>query len=255
MIPLGIALMMRGGSFPKTAVGWWPFFILGTFNNTLPFALIAWGQVRLESGLTTILTSLMPLVTVLLAHFFADNERLNRQKLVGVMLGLLGVLLLVGPTALAGITLNFWSQLAIIGSSFSYAGAAIFARKHLQAESKTESRMNAIIRLIALQYLLSTLTLLPFVLIFEQPWALTPSARSLGALLLIGLPITVGATLIYYYLIARVGPSLTASTIYLIPINGVLWGAILLGEQIRPISILALVIILLGVMIANRSSA
>lgn len=251
MVPLGGVFLARGGKLPTSASGWLPYLILGTFNNTLPFALIAWGQLQLDPGLATILTSLMPLFTAIFAHFFTESERLNRTKTFGVMLGFVGVVMLVGPTALEGLTLNFWSQLAILGSSVSYAGAAIYARKHL-ARSADSSRMTAILQLISLQYLMSSLTLFPFVLMVDRPWHLQPSPASIGALLVIALPITLGATFIYYYLIDRLGASIAATTIYLIPINGVLWGALLLGERVSLLAILALVIILVGVAIVNR---
>lgn len=249
-VPIGVLLYVRGGRFPSTWQGWWPYMILGFLNNSIPFLFISWGQLYIDSNLATILTSLMPLFTVFLAHFYSKGERLSRHKALGVGLGLIGVLILVGPTVLEGIGINLWAQLAVIAATLSYAIAGIYARNHLHEQN--ESRWNAIFKLISCQYLTSSVTLLPITLLIDRPWQLVPSRASIISLLIVAWVITIGAVVIYYYIIDAAGASVAATTIYLIPINGVIWGALILKETITWQAIVALLFILSGIALVNE---
>lgn len=249
-VPLAIALYVRGGRFPSTWQGWRPYMVLGVLNNSIPFLLISWGQLHIDSNLATILTSLMPLFTVFLAHFYSEGEQLSRHKAVGVGLGLIGVLILVGPSALEGLDINLWAQLAIIGAAFSYAIAGIYARNHLHQQSS--SRWNAILKLISCQYIASSLTLLPITALVDRPWTLEPTSAGIISLLILAWGITIGATMIYYYIIDTAGASVAATTIYLIPINGIIWGALILNETITWRAIAALAFILSGIALVNE---
>ena len=249
-IPIALLLYARGGRFPSTWKGWWPYIVLGLLNNSIPFALISWGQLHIDSNLATILTSLMPLFTVFLAHFYAKGERLSTHKAAGVGLGLIGILVLVGPTALGGIGVNVWAQLAIIAAALSYSIAGIYARNHLHQQE--QSRWNAIFELMSCQYITSTITLLPITLLVDRPWELEPSQASLISLLILGWVMTIGAVVIYYYIIDAAGASVASTTIYLIPINGVIWGALILNETITWQAIVALAFILSGIALVNE---
>lgn len=249
-IPLAGILYVRGGALPSTLPEWKPYIVLGLFDNAIPFVLVSWAQLYINSGLTTILISLIPLFTVLLAHFFSYNESLNRQKGVGVLLGLLGVVVLIGPSALRGLGAHLWGQLAVIMSSLLVAMTTIYARRHLRDQN--QSTWNAILRLAGGQFTVAALSLLPFSLIIDQPWTLQASRASLTALFVIAWLLTMGAFLIYYYLINSAGASVAAASLYLIPINGVFWGALLLGERITSELIVALLLILSGIALVNE---
>lgn len=248
-IPLLVALYAFGGRLPSTRQTWWPYIVLGFLNNSVPFVLINWGQLYIDSSLATILTSLMPLFTVVLAHFFSVGEQLDRHKGFGVALGLLGILVLVGPSALRGVGANLWGQLAIIAAAFSYASAGIYARNHLQ--QRAQSRLNSILELMGCQYLTSSISLLPLLLLIDRPWTLQPSMESVIGLLVLGWVITIGGVMIYYYIIDVAGASVASTTVYLIPINGVFWGALILNEKITWQAILALGLILCGIALVN----
>lgn len=246
-----LILYWRGGRLASTWAGWRPYFFLGLFDNAIPFVLISWGQVHIEGGLTTILLSLIPLFTVLLAHYFSYNEPLNRYKVFGILLGLLGIFVLVGPSALSDVGLHLWGQLAVIAGAFSYAIAAIYIRRHLRDEK--EEGLNPVLRAIISQFLCSQLFVVPLMIIIEKPWTIQPSQTSLMALALSSWVIAIGAALIYYYMINRVGAATASTTLYLTPINGVFWGAVLLSEPVTWPLIIALVLILSGVAVVNRA--
>lgn len=247
--PLGVALWWRGGRLPQTRAKWWPFIVLGALNNTIPFLLITWAQLTLTSSLATILTSLMPLFTLLIAVGLGD-ERLNRPKIAGILTGLVGIILLIGPTALGGVGRNFISQLAIIVGTISYAIAAVYSRRIL-AQLNRGSIINAILTLTVSQYITSSLTMFPIFLLIDHPWTLQPDSSTVIGMLVLAWPITVGAVLVYYFLIDHMGASVGAMSVYLIPIVGVLVGVFALGETVTWQTMVALVLVLLGIGLVN----
>lgn len=245
-IPLLIMLYARG-----LRLKWQRYTFLALFDNAIPGILIGWGQLYIDSGLATILLALSPLFIVLLAHFFSTNDKLNLPKIVGVSLGLLGTLLLVGPSALTNVGANLWGQLAIIGSALCFSISATYIR--FQFQKKSGSPLDSAIEALASQLFIATIILLPFALLIDQPWTLQPNQASIIALFASSWGIRVCAMLLYYYLISTVGASTASTTLYLIPINGVFWGALILSEAVTWSMIMALILILAGVMVVNSA--
>ena len=247
--PLIIALYMMGGSIPNTWQEWKPYIILGLFNNSIPLVAVTWGQLQTSSSLTTILVSLNPLFTLLLAHFFIAEERLNRTKITGIALGLVGVIVLVGPTALQGLGQAVWGQLAIIGGALSYAIASIYARHHLRQQTGTI--WQSIIKLMSSQYITSGLTLLPLSLWIDQSLQLRPTLPAMFGMLALAWPFTLVPVILFYYLIDRAGPSYTSLTVYLIPPVGIFAGVVFLNERLTWQAAVALLLILGGIAVVN----
>ena len=251
-VALVVILYARNGRLQTTPRAWLTYFVIGFFNNALPFTLVNWGQLTIDSGLASILVSTMPFFTLLLAHFFTDDERLTPPKLLGIGLGLLGIVVLIGPNALSGLGGSLAGQLMVTGAAVSYAIGAILSRSYLRA-----SRQRAVppqlraLEIVTGQYAATAVLLILLAFTVEDPLALHPSLRSITALLISALPVSLTAVLVYYYLIDAIGASFSALSIYIIPIAGVLMGALLLGEPITPQVIIALVLILLGVAIVN----
>lgn len=247
-VPLIWYWRRRGGRLAWTWTAWRPFVILGVLNNGIPFLLVSWGQQYIPAGLATILVSLMPLFTAIIAHFAIDDDRLTRRRVGGIVVALLGVLVLVGPSALAGITINLWAQIVVIIASVSYAAGSVYARLHLRRSAA--SGLDTSIQIVGLQYLVSSGALLPVALLVDQPWA-TPFR--LDASIALGLLVvsTILSVVLYYVLIDRLGVGTASSTVYLIPPNGVIWSAVILGEPIEPQTVTALALILTGVALVN----
>ncbi len=105
---------LLGVRLPRSAKAVAALAVLGFGNNALPFALIAWGQTHLPSGLASILNAATPLFSVLAAHVLTKEEKLSRLKLMGAIAGLIGVAWLVGPDLLAGAGANLWAELAVL---------------------------------------------------------------------------------------------------------------------------------------------
>lgn len=255
VIALYPAMVYTGSYFPKTLREWMPFFWLSAANQAVPFALTAWGQKSIEAGLASILLSAMPLFTVLLAATLIADERLTRAKVTGMVLGLVGIVILIGPSALEGLGLNLWAQLAVLVSALLYALGAIGLRKVYPTQPQDMSPWALRLRIANAQFVMSVVMLLPFSLLFEAPWTMRPPLAAWGYMLLMGIGVTVFATLVYFYLIEEFGAGRASMTVYLIPVAGVLSGVVFLGEALTASMIAALALILCGVFIVNRSAA
>ncbi len=233
---------LRGLKFPREKGLWPKFFAIGLFGNALPFFLISWGEVTIDSGLAAILMAAMPLATLVLAHFFTSDERMNPARVLGVFLGFGGVLVLIGPAALAGLGDEAIRQTAVAGGAVCYAIATVTARR-LPRMPLFVSSAGALIASVVLS--------LPLALLIDRPWALSPSPESLGAVVVLGLFPTALAMLMYFALLQRTGATFIALNNYLIPSLGVIWGILFLGEALSPRAILALAIILAGIAVTR----
>ena len=120
---------LGGDRLPRDPGTWGLLLVMGLLNNAVPFGLIVWGQGRIDSGLASILNTTTPLFTVLLAHALTSDEKLTRGKVAGVLLGLAGVAVLIGPAALASVGQDPWGQVAVLAAACSYALAGIHGRR------------------------------------------------------------------------------------------------------------------------------
>ena len=151
------------------------FAAMGALNNVIPFTLIVWGQTRIGSGLASILNATTPLFTVTFAHWLTRDERLTPARLLGVVFGLLGVLVMIGPGALEHFGLEVVPQLAVVGAAVSYAFAGIFGRRF----QSTPPLVTAAGQLSA-----SALMMLPLVMVVDRPFSLdAPAIETWGAVL------------------------------------------------------------------------
>ena len=235
---LYVVLRYRGLKLGSWGHLWGAFLILGLFNGAVPYTLITWAEIHIDSGLAAILNALMPLFTVLLAHFFTQDEKLNWMKVIGILLGFLGILVLIGPAVLKGLGTHVIGQLAVVGAAWCYAMAAIYGR----LLKDVPPLVSATGQLIG-----AALLTLPLSFIIDTPWQLSVTLLSLGALACLSLLGTALAYILYYYLLARIGATNVSLVTYLLPITGVFWGALLLGERLHWSAFLALALILAGI--------
>lgn len=236
-----VARLRGEGPPPVPGLGM-QFALLGLFGNALPFALIGWGELTIDSGLAAILMAVMPLATLLLAHLFTSDERMNGPRIAGVVLGFAGVLVLIGPTALRGLGDRALAQSAVAAGAVCYAIAAIIA-KRLPPMPHSVSGAGTMVA--------AAIWAVPASLALDRPWTLAPSLESAVSVVLLGLFPTALAILIYFALLRRTGATFIALNNYLIPSLGVLWGILFLGEEPSPRAFLALAIILAGIAVTR----
>lgn len=245
-LALLVVLRIRKESMPRSLREWAPLIGVGIFNSVIPYTLISWGEERISSGLAAILTSLVPLFTVVFAHFVTQDERLSVTKLAGVSVGFIGVIVLSMPQLRGGIQAQFVGEIAVVAASASYAVATLTARKFLRGVSYVVASAG--------QLGVSAIILLPLSLLFDNPATLLPSLPSLASLVTLSLLGTAFALFLYYWLIANTGATRTTLVTYIMPIMAVMWGAVILHEPIEWEAIVGLALIIGGVGLVTRQS-
>ena len=234
---LTLALLVRQERLPTTVQAWLIFLLMGVVGNLLPFFLIAWGQQTIDSGLAGMIMAIMPLITMILAHYLIDGEDLNRYKVIGFLLGITGVSLLLGPV-FGGNLQEVMSGLAILIAACSYALNSILVR----LLPRFDPKIAAAGVLIA-----ASVSLMP-VWLSQQTGAWSQmSSTSILSLIWLGIGPTGIATIILFAVIERAGPTFLSTINYLIPVVAFLAGVVILSEPMSWTSIVALLIILSGI--------
>lgn len=216
--------------------------LVGLFGNAIPFTLIAWGQQVVDAGLASILMGIMPIATLVLAHFFTDDEPLTKWKLIGVCVGLFGLIILVGPAVLGRLGDDGIRQFAILGAAISYGINAIITKSLLGLP-----RMAAGACLV----LAGALWLVPIAFMLEDVSSITPSFESVWAIVLLAIFPTALAALLMFKIIDRQGAGFFGQINLLVPLAGVFWAYLFLSEALEPRAALALLIILSGVAVSR----
>lgn len=236
---------LRGYTFPPLGSAWAPYAGLALLGNCLPFWLITWGQQHIDSALAGILMAIMPLATLVMAHLWVAGERVSALRAAGFLLGFGGIVVLLGPAALAGLggsARELFAQLAVLSGALCYATQSVLARNLLRGEVMVASAA-----IIALAALIS----LPVALFLDRPWTLAPSGASLAAVVWIGIGPTAIATLAYLALIGSAGPTFMSLVNYCVPVVALFLGTALLDEEPAPNAFLGLMLILTGIALSQ----
>jgi drug/metabolite transporter (DMT)-like permease len=230
-------LRMTGKRLPSDAGSLVALLVMGGLNNALPFSLIVWGQIYLDSGVASILNASTPLFTVLLAHFLTRDERLTSNKITGVCIGIVGVGVLIGPDAIAGIGDNLLAQMAVLCAACSYAIASIYGR-----------RLRVLPTSVAATGMLagSSVLLLPLAIVFESPFAVMPTWDVWLAVVGVALLSSALAYAIYFRILALAGATNLMLVTFLIPVSALLLGVFVLGEEISASAYAGMMVIFIG---------
>ena len=219
---LNAYVLARNGRMPGTLRIWGAFLVMGALNGLVPYTLTVWGQQHIDSGLASILNGMTPMFSVVLAHFLTREERMTGGRVAGVVLGIAGVAVLVGPQALRGISLGGLGQFAVLAAALSYALAAIYGRRFKDMPPMVAA---------AGQVTGTALLVLPLALVVDQPWTLGPSAAAWGAVLGLALLSTAAGYIIFFRILATAGATNLMLVTLLIPVSALLLGALVLGER------------------------
>ncbi len=243
---LVVVVHAAGKRLPPLGRGWVPYAVIALIGNAVPFYLITWGQQVVGSALAGILMAMMPLATIVLAHFLIAGENLTRQRVAGFATGFAGIVLLMGPAALAGVggdALHIVSQLSVLGGALCYALQSVLTRLIIKGDVLVSA---------AATMLVASLMVVPVALWVEQPWTLAMTSRSAAAVIWLGLGPTALATILYFMLIRSAGPSFMSMVNYLSPGVAVFLGVALMGEHPHANAYFGLALILIGIAISRR---
>ena len=222
---------------------WYWFAIIGFVNLVIPFFLIAYGVQKIQSNLAAILMSTTPLSSAILAHFFTKTEKINFTKIIGVIVGFAGIIILFSDNVLINNENLFYALMILVGSTFYVVGGILT----LKISSKKNENLTSSI------LIWGSLIIFPIMIYYEQPWSLVPRVDSTISLIYLGVFPTGIAWLIRFHILKKNGLVFHSQVAYLIPIFGVILGYIFLKEVITFKVLIALFAVVLGFYFVKKS--
>ncbi len=234
---------MTGVRMPTSFKAWRDYAILGFFSSSLAFSLIFWAQQFIDASLSSILIAATPFFTVLLAGFILSDERFTARKIIGVIIGLAGVTLVIGPRYLLGLGGSLTAELAVLLAAGAYAIASIWGRR-FAGEPPLATATG--------QISTSAVMLLPLALLFEDPLRMdTPSWSVIGAVIALAVLCTALTYLIFFHVLKMAGASNASLVGLVIPAFTMLFAVPLLGEEITLLKIAGMLVIAIGMMVLD----
>ncbi len=241
---LYLVLRLQGRNLPGFGPIWKHFAIMGFVSNALPFVLFSWGEQYIDSALAAILNGTTPIFTILLAHFVFADDRISPTKMMGVLLGFGGLVILILPSLFDGVRATTWGLLGITVAASSYAVAIVYSRKNLRGLPPMVAP--------TAQLTMAAVYLVPLSLLVDAPYALPlPSWQALAALFALSVVGTGIGFVIYYRLLEGNSATYLSMVTYLMPVVGIILGVLVLGELLSWNAYAGCALILLGIMTVN----
>lgn len=240
---LWVIVLVTRQPLPRGPAVWAAFLVMGILNNVLPFSLMAWGQLHIETGLTAILNAATAIWGVLVAALIFPDERLTLRRLAGVCLGFLGVATAIGLASLATLDLRSLAQLAVLAGTLSYAFAGSWARLSLKNVPPLVAAAGMLTA--------SSLIMLPLAHAVEGPLPLDLAPRTWIAIAYFALASTALAYLLYYRILAAAGAGNLLLVTLMIPPVAILLGAAARGETLPPNAYLGFALLAIGLLILD----
>ena len=238
-------MFIRRPKMPQTRRQWLILGLLGLTNTAVPFSMIAWSLKFIDSTVVSILVSSTPIFTVIMAHFFIQEERLVARKILGILVGFFGVVVLfwrgmvhIGEMGLVG-------QLLVLGATSLYAVSAIIVKRET---SKLDPLIQSFFSILVADLFMW------IVVFFAEPTFIVPTQTvTWGALVWLGIIGSALAYHLYFYLIANIGPTSASLITYLMPVVGLSLGVLLLGEDFDLQLVFGGILVLISIWAVNRA--
>jgi drug/metabolite transporter (DMT)-like permease len=235
-------LRIRGEAWPVVRETVVPFAIMGLLNNLLPFSLLFWALTAIPSGLASILNATTPIFSIIVAHFVLADERMARNRIVGILFGFLGVVVLIGTDVLSGTAVASLGMLACLGAALSYGFAGVYGRRF-------KAMQLAATQVAFGQLFATTILALPFVLAIDRPLGLPlPSPAAIGAVLALAVVSTALAYAIFFRILASAGAVNVALVTLLVPVSAIFLGTLILGENLAGRHFIGMTLIGIGLL-------
>jgi len=219
-----LVVWWQGIKFPRSIKAWLCYLVMGALNNAIPFSLIFWGQVSIESGLASILNGTTAVFGAVAAGIFLVDEPLTIRKIIGALFGFFGVAVIMGLDALTNFDLRNLAQLAVLGAALSYAFAGVWGKRFL---SSYPPIMNAFGMLVG-----STILMVPVAFLTDGLPSLMLSAEVWASLFAVAILSTAVAYLLYFEILVRAGSANLMLVTLLIPPIAVGLSFTFLGERL-----------------------
>jgi drug/metabolite transporter (DMT)-like permease len=239
-VALFVVLRATGQDLPLRRDIAGTMLVMAIVNNLVPFTLIFWAQTALPAGLTAILNATTPLFTVVVMHVCTTDEKATPNKLAGVVLGFLGVIVLIGPAAAGALDTPVWALIACLGAALSYAFSGLWGRRIKPLGLSPMATAWA-------QLTWTTILMTPLVIATEHPWTLAmPGKAAIAAVLALALLSTAFAYILFFRILASAGPTNLMLVTFLIPITAIFLGSVFLGERLAWTHIAGMLLIGIG---------
>jgi drug/metabolite transporter (DMT)-like permease len=238
-----VVIVIQRAQWPRTFKSWFPLLLLGVTNIAIPFFLISWGEQYIDSAVASILDATVPLFTILIAHYLLQDDKITYPKLIGLLIGFAGVIVLMSKDLLNSSTNSILGQAAVILASIFYAVNSVYIRK-------TTENMPGMVR-SAGPLLSASVVMWLATFLFESPAEMPQLGMTWFALLWLGVFGSGLAFAMAYYLIHEIGPTRTTMVTYLFPLGGVILGVTFLNEELTWPLITGAILIVLSLVVAN----
>jgi len=210
--------------------------VLGILNYAIPFALFPWSEEHLASGIVGVINGMTPMTTVIVSQLWPGGEKASWNKIVGVLVGLAGAVILASPALAQGVSGQALAYLAALGATLCYALTLNYARRFKAVDSTVvaSSSLTA-----------AALIMIPVALLFSGVPVITKT-ETWASLFGIGVFSTSFSFLLVYWLLPKVGATNLSLNTFITPISAIILGVLILHESFLPVHVIGIVVIFLG---------
>jgi drug/metabolite transporter (DMT)-like permease len=220
----GGAVLLQRKAWPRDWAGWFPFLLLGITSVAIPFFLITWGELSIDSAVASILNASVPLFTLVIAHLYLHDDKMTVQRVIGLFIGFIGVIVLLSEDLVAGSPSSILGQAAVILASIFYAASSVYARQKTQSAPGLVRGAAPLVSATMVMWLAAPL--------LENPFEVPQLTLTWIAVLWLGVLGSGLALILWYYLLHEIGPTRTGMVTYIFPLGGVILGVIFLNEHL-----------------------
>jgi drug/metabolite transporter (DMT)-like permease len=240
---LATVVLIAREAMPRSAKTYGHLIVMGAVNIAIPFSLITWAELTVDSALAAILNAAVPLFVIVIAAIFLRDERITLNRLAGLAVGFVGVAILVGFDPADVASADLAGELALIGSTISYAVGAVYSRRNIHGLRPM------IPALFQVAFALVMVTVLAFV--FERPLEVPMTPNAIFAVIWLGVLGSGVAYLVFFRILGRWGATRTSMVAYLLPVYGIALGALVLNEPIDIRLLIGTALVIGGVALVN----
>jgi drug/metabolite transporter (DMT)-like permease len=240
---LASVVLLARERLPREPRVYWHLFVMGAINIALPFSLITFAETAVDSSLASVINSAVPLFVIVIAPMFLRGEAITLNRLAGLGVGFVGVAILVGFDVAKLLSGGALGELALLGATISYAIGNVYARRHVHG---LRPMIPAVFQVFFGLLITGTLAF-----VTEHPIAVEWTPESVLAVAWLGLLGSGLAYLSYFRILQHWGATLTSLVAYLLPIYGIVLGALVLHEPIALSMLLGTALIIGGIVLVN----
>jgi drug/metabolite transporter (DMT)-like permease len=239
----GSAVFLQRKAWPQNWAGWSPFLLLGATSIAIPFLLITWGELSIDSAVAAILDATVPLFTIVIAHLFLHDDKMTLQRALGLIVGFIGVIILMSKDVNAEVHNSALGQAAVILASVFYAGSSVYARKTTQSAPGLVRGAAPLVSATVIMWAMAP--------VVETPFKVPQLLLTWIAILWLGVLGSGLALMLWYYLLHEIGPTRTGMVTYIFPLGGVILGVIFLNENLSWQLVVGALLIISSIIVVN----